>query len=160
MKTIGSHPGAGVFRFTLVVVLVLVLMIAFFYYTAAVQRRVEEVARDQMLANMKQALSMMLYDYAIKGQLKDLQQFDQENPFVPLAIYRELPSNYHGTINGETGLKEYGWYFDLVNRVAIYRFSDGELPVQEYRMVFEFEDLDGNGVYGVGDTGYLTIKRA
>ena len=160
MKTVGSHPGTGVFRFALVVVLLLILMLVFFYYTAAVQQRVEEIARDQVVVNMKQALSMMLYDYAIKGKLKDLQHFDQENPFVPLAIYRELPSSYHGTINSGTSLKEYGWYFDQVNRVAIYKFSDGALPIQKFKMVFGFEDLDGDGAYGTNEVGYLKIEKA
>ena len=160
MKTVGSHPGAGIFRFTVVVILVLILMFSFLYYTAAINQRTEEVARDQMIASMKQALSMMLYDYAIKGQLKDLQIFDRENPFVPLAIYRELPANYHGTISNQRDILEYGWYFDLVNKLAVYRFSDDELPVQKYKMVFDFEDLDGNGIYGTGDVGYLDIEEA
>ena len=160
MKSIGSHPGAGVFRFTVVVVLVLILMLAFFYYTATIKQRVEEIARDQVIVNMKQALSMMLYDYAIKGQLKDLQLFDQENPFVPLAIYSELPKNYHGTIHSKSEIKQSGWYFDLNKRVAVYRFSDNGLALQNYKMIFEFEDIDGDGVYGPNEVGYLKIEKA
>ena len=159
MKTVGSHPGAGVFRFTLVVGLVLVLMVAFFYYTTAVQRRVEEVARDQMVVSIKQALSTMLYDYAIKGQLKDLQLFDHENPFVPLAIYRELPKNYHGTIRARSEIKQSGWYFDLTKRVAVYQFSDEERLLESFKLTFQYQDSDRNGIFSEGDVGYLDIER-
>lgn len=160
MKTLASHPGASVFRSTIVIILILICIVFFFTFTDKLGQQAEEVAKDQVIAEMKQALAMMLYDYAIKGQLADLSQFDRENPFVPLAIYRELPKNYRGTISGSSEIGEFGWYFDINLRETIYVFSSGNNPSQRFVMKFKFEDQDGNGIYNSGDIGYLELGKA
>ena len=157
MKSIESHPGAGVFRSTIVIILILVCIISFFVFTEKLSQQAEEVAKDQVLVEMKQALAMMLYDYAIKGQLMALEKFDRENPFVPLAIYRELPKNYKGAINSERQLKDVGWYFDLNTKVAIYKFSDNQIPLSKYVLKFEYDDLNSDGVFSNNDAGYLQV---
>ncbi len=160
MKTIGTPPGAVVFRSTVAIVIILICISSFLVFTSKLSQQAEVVAKDWVIVEVKQALAMMLYDYAIKGQLNDLQNFDRENPFVPLAIYRELPKNYRGTINSENQIKEYGWYFDLINREMIYKYSDDDLPVEKYLMIFIFEDLGKAGKGRARDFGHLIISRA
>ncbi len=159
MKTLSSHPGAGVFRSTMVIILILVCITSFFIFTDKLSLQAEEVAKDQVLVEIKQALAMMLYDYAIKGQLLALEKFDRENPFVPLAIYRELPKNYKGAVKSESELVGLGWYFDLNAKMAIYKFSDNQTPLSKYVMKFEYDDLDNDGVFGNNDAGYLQIVK-
>lgn len=160
MKTLASHPGAGVFRSTLVIIIILLCIISFFTFTARLGQRVEEIAKEQVIIEVKQALAMMLYDFAIKGRLSELSKFNEDNPFVPLAIYRDLPKNYFGTIGSETEIKHSGWYFDIAHRTAVYRYSGHRIEDNRYKMTLEFEDLNEDGVYDTGDVGYLAINKS
>lgn len=159
-RSIGSHPGAGVFRSTLVIIIILLSILYFFHSTRDLGRRVETVAADRVVTEMRQALAMMLYDYAIQGRLNELERFDRENPFVPLSIYRDLPTNYHGVVSDAGGIAESGWYFDRAERVAVYRHRDPDRPDRKLSLVFVFEDLDGDRRYGSGEVGYLSIEKA
>lgn len=152
MRSIASHPGAAVFRSTLVIILILICMTSFLTYTASLSSRAEQVARQRVITEIRQALAMMLYDYAIKGQLEDLKSFDRKNPFVPLAIYRQLPKNYHGAVSNVAEIKSPGWYFELNTGLVIYKSADDALPVQKFEMVYEVDDLEIN-------PGYLAIKK-
>ena len=160
MKTLSSHPGAAIFRSTIVIILILICIVTFLIFTEKLSQRSEVIAKDQVVVAIKQALAMMLYDYAIKGQLQELDKFDKENPFVPLAIYRGLPENYRGTISDSSEIGDFGWYFDINLREAIYVFSNDRSPSQRYIMNFKFEDQNGDGIYGSGDIGYLDIEKA
>lgn len=160
VKSIGSHPGAGVFRSTVVIIVILVCVVSFFSYTSALTDRAEEVAKDMVVVELKQAMAMMLYDFAIKGQLQELSKFHRENPFVPLAAYRWLPDNYHGTILNRSDINYAGWYFVTSERVVVYHYADRERPLHQLIMEFKFEDLDGNDLFDQGETGYLQISEA
>ncbi len=160
MKSISSHPGTQTFRSTLVIIFILICIVSFFTYTSSLTRRVEEVAIKQVITEIKAALAMMLYDYTIKGQARDLQKFNHENPFVPLAIYRSMPENFQGTISNDSDMDRKGWYFNLSSRRAIYNFADSSRPNQAYRMVFEFEDANLNNKYDYSEVGYLVIEKS
>ena len=159
MKTISSHPGAGLFRSTIVLVLILILILTFFLATQKLTRQAEEIAKDQVLVEIKQALSMMLYDYAIKGRLAELSKFEDGNPFSPLQTYRQLPQNYHGTVRSEKEIKVNGWYFDSTNRTVIYKYSDNETPNLNFGLEFRFDDLNGDGRHNPEEVGYLLIEK-
>ena len=159
-RNISSIPGSTKFRSIISIVLIVCCMAIYLVFIEDLELKADRVARDQVLTSIRGALAMMLYDYTIKGKLAELDKFDRENPFVPLAIYRSLPSNYRGTIkSGREGL-EPGWYFDLTERVAFFVSLD-EL-VDEYRMVFDYKDADGNGrfdprVDGIGGLNLVCV---
>lgn len=159
-RSIGSHPGAGIFRSTLIIIIIIICILLFFAATDHLSEKAERVAAERVVTDMRQALSMMLYDYAIKGQLADLQKFDRENPFVPLAIYRSLPRIYHGVVSDLNIISVPGWYFDRSEKFAIYHFNNKDQADLKFSMVFIFEDLDGDQVYSKGDIGYLKIEKA
>jgi len=159
-RTIGSHPGGGIFRSMLVIIIILICIGVFFRSTSQINADVERIAAENVVTEMRQALAMMLYDYAVKGRLADLQTFDRKNPFVPLAIYRALPQSYQGAVASSNSISGQGWFFDLAEQVAIYRFKNGEQADQRFIMVFVFEDRDGDHKYSPGEVAYLTIERA
>lgn len=159
MKTISSHPGAGLFRSTIVLILILFLIVTFFLVTDKLSRQAEEIAKDQVLIEIKQALSMMLYDYAVKGRLAELANYKEGNPFFPLETYRQLPRNYRGTISSINDLEVSGWYFDLASKRAIYRYSDDEMSDLKFSLEFRFDDLNKDGLYTSGEVGYLVLEK-
>ncbi len=160
MKSTFSNSGAETFRSIVVIIFILICMVSFIVYTSSLTQRVEEVSVKQVVTEMRGALAMMLYDYAIKGQIRDLQKFDQDNPFVPLAIYRSVPENYQGTISDDRDMNRKGWYFNLSSRRAIYNFADSGKSNQEYLMLFEFEDTNSDGIYDSTEVGYLVIVKS
>jgi len=141
-KSIASHPDAAKFRSIASIILILIFIGAFLGYTQSLTRQADRVARDRALSEIRQALAMMLYDYAIKGKLADLQKFDSENPFSLMAAYRPLPAEYKGAkATLKPGL-EAGWYFDLKTRRVIWVALDGSR--QKYQLHFEYEDVNRN----------------
>jgi len=134
VKNISSQPGAGIFRNNLAIIVILVCIAAFFTTIENISSKVENVSRDRVLADLKYSLSMALYDYTIKGRQKELSKFHEENPFVLQAIYRVLPTNYHGAFKELPESASSGWYFDLNKKLTIYIDSDGDMA--EYRMIY------------------------
>ncbi len=120
----------------------------------------DQVARERVITEIRGALAMMLYDYAIKGQLHDLARFDGENPFVIVAVYRSLPANYRGTIASvREKHNQPGWYFDMDERLVIFVSLDNH--IDRYRLAFEYQDRDGNGRFDprTDGVGRLELKQ-
>ena len=160
-ESISSIPGATKFRSIGAVIIVVACMAIYLVYIENLAVEADRVARDRVINDIRGSLAMMLYDYSIKGQLKDLVKFDGENPFVILAIYRSLPSNYRGTI--ESALENHtqqGWYFDLNDRQVIFVSLDE--GIDRYRLVFEYEDRDGDGRFDMrtDGVGRLELQQA
>ena len=160
MKTLGSYPGAGAFRSVSVVIISMICAVAFLYKADEISLETEKIAKQQVIINIKNALAIQLYDYAIKRKLADLPTLHRENPFIPLAIYRSLPSNYYGAVGGSADIQNHGWYFDLSKRRIIYRYFKQRLPDEKFEMLFKFDDFNENGVYENNELGFLEIKRA
>ena len=142
-RTISSIPGSNKFRSIVSIGIIVTCIAVYLVLIEDISVQADRVARDQVITSIRGSLAMLIYDYSIKGKLQDLAQFDGENPFVPLAIYRSLPSNYHGVIKSLEMDREPGWYFDLKERLVV--FVSLEDRVQRYRMVFEYEDVNGDG---------------
>jgi len=134
-QTISSIPGAEKFRSIIVIIIILVCIIAFFTYTDKLSRQAEDVARDRVITDIKYALSIMLYDYVIKGRQIELEKFDQENPFMPLAIYKSLPSNYHGVVKSTRNDALSGWYYESERKVTVYIGRQKELVYFKLRYI-------------------------
>lgn len=127
-KSISSLPEASRFRSTVVIILVLLCVAAFLHYSRQLSARAEEIARQQVVNQIRQSLAMLVYDYAIKSQQEHLPGFDQHNPFIPLAMYSSLPTNYHGEVERVVQSHDLpGWYFERRSRKAIYLSMRGEV---------------------------------
>jgi len=126
MKAITSQPDAGKFRSIAVLIVVTILVGVFLKVTHQLTLKVEVVARDRVVADIEYSLAMLLFDLTIKGRIEDLKTFNNENPFVPLAIYRAIPVNYNGVVNKITEeAKKGGWYFEKDAKQAVYLWKDG-----------------------------------
>ena len=134
MKNISSQPGAGIHRNNMVIIIVLMCIVTFFAAIENISTKAEKVSHDRVLTDLKYSLSMALYDYTIKGKQVELRKFHHENPFLLLAIYRALPSNYHGAIMSIPGNASPGWYHDLNKNLTIYIYIGGDIA--EYRMIY------------------------
>ncbi len=97
---------------------------------------------------------MAIYDYSIKGKQVELSKFDEENPFVFLAIYRSLPSNYFGAFQGGATPESPGWYYDTSKKMVIYIGQDK--GISEYKMIY-LKRSDGLGVLEL--VSYKSPKR-
>lgn len=131
-KTISSQPGAGRFRSMLVVTIILVCAGLFLDYSSELSLEAELVAKQQVEIDIEHSLAMMLYDYSVKGSLDALKQFHHKNPFVPLAIYRSLPQNYHGVVTRLADTAKRGWYFEVATGSAIYVGAENSFYSMNY----------------------------
>ena len=159
-KSISSQPGANRFRSISVIILILICISVFLSYSQFLTKKTEEVARDLVVTEIRQALAMMLYDYALKGKLAQLQKFDRENPFTLMAAYRPLPLNYKGALVTSKPELAAGWYFDLISRRALWVAHDKRREF--YQLRFEFNDRNQNGLFDsqTEDISGLQIKKA
>lgn len=136
-KEIASQPDAGKFRSIASIILILICIAVFLRYTDQLSAKAEIIARDRVISDIKHSLAMMLYDYTIKGQKESLRKFDQENPFVPLAIYRSLPANYRGvTVDLRVGETE-GWYFVKKSKRLVFISKKGSRQYFLMRYIVE-----------------------
>ncbi len=156
---ISSIPGANKFRSIVALIIVVACMAFYLVYVEGLEIKADAVARDRVITDIRGSLAMLLYDYSIQGRLHDLNSFDGENPFVILAIYRNLPINYRGTLAEMRQNMEPGWYFDLSMRLAVFVSKDQH--IDQYRMVFVFNDRDSDGFFDLrkDGAGQLELKK-
>ena len=145
---IGSQPGANKFRSLFVVVLVLVCILTFLRYSSDWQKVAEEAGRDRTLTQLNSALALTLYKLTMQRQLYHLQELERINPFVYLAEYQGLPSNYHGTVTAPEQAEVAGWYFDLSAQQVYFIDNDGAR--ETFAVEFAYEDKDGSGGFNAG----------
>lgn len=143
-KNISSLPEAAKFRSTLVIIIILICIVSFLSLTDHLSEKAERVAQKNVISDIQYSLSMMLYDYTIKGKQQQLLKFNLENPFIPLAIYRSLPINYQGVVTVlKSEISQSGWYFEKQTRRVIYvAFNDER---SEYELRFMKSSLDSVG---------------
>ncbi len=123
-------------------ILVLICIAVFLGYSQYLTQKADMVARDRVLSEIRQAMAMLLYDYAVQGKLEQLQKLDRENPFTLMAAYRALPKNYKGAVSAPASVLEPGWYFNLATRQVIWRSRDDKQL--SYALEFEYEDMNHN----------------
>lgn len=140
-----AQPGAKLLRLDIVVVLVILFIIAFLVYLDRLEEDLRAVAVEKTINEINSALALTLYQHAVEGRLGDLPLLDGENPFVFLAIYKQLPVNYRGSVRtGSTAKVINSWYYNLDARRVIYQ---AETDVREFAIVFQYKDRNNNGVF-------------
>ncbi|MBL7004641.1 MAG: hypothetical protein ISR69_11545 [Gammaproteobacteria bacterium] len=124
-KGISTKPGAIIFRSTSVVAVAIVCIALFLHYSAEISNRSHLISKQTVLTDIKYSLSLMLYDFTIKGIQKELVKFDKENPLVALAIYKKMPNNYVGTKNqGDEIDQDHVWFFNSESHLLGYKEGD------------------------------------
>lgn len=139
-RKISTIPGAPLFRSVLSIVIILVCILYFLSYTEKLSENVEDIARQRVVIQINNALSMMLYDYTIKGKQFELSRYDGGNPFDVLALYGVVPEIYRGVLTDLPNNPQPGWYYlENLKQVALvtqtgrssYFAMNYSLPVNE-----------------------------
>ncbi len=142
-----GQPGANFFRSNITAILVLVFAVILFSYISHAEKKIYEVAIDRTVSDINAALALVMYQYIIRGETSRLPLLNGENPFVFLAMYKQLPVNYRGAVRKDTEMLINSWYYDLGLREVIYRAESGDM---RYVLKFYFDDKDFNSKFDAG----------
>ncbi len=154
MKTIGSHPGAILFRLSLMVILIAILIVVFFSYVAKVEENLEHAAILRTRGLIDSSLVAVFATYAAKARLDELNDLDGANPFEYLREYQVLPPTYMGEI--DHGLNDDlapGWYYQTHLREVAYkpRYLDESF---RFALVLAYDDVNQSGRFETGSDGF------
>jgi hypothetical protein len=147
MNTLGSHPGAILFRLIMMVFLILILIYVFLGYVEKAEKALEIQSIEQTRRIIDSALVVAFATHATNGKLDELDRLDGGNPFELLKEYLLLPASYHG----ETGLIDPGklpggWYYDSNSGDIL--FVPFYLPeIQVFRVTLSYVDSNNNGSF-------------
>lgn len=147
MNTLGSHPGAILFRFSIMVILIAIMISIFLSYVARAERGIERASVEQTRKIINSALAVTFSSHAINLRLDDLNQLDGGNPFPILQQYQMLPSSYRGAIQQDlSATLEPGWYYLALRRLVAYKPIYGD-SIRYYRVVLDYDDNDHSGKF-------------
>ena len=150
MKTIGSHPGAILFRMSIMVILIAILVVVFFSYVDKVRENTERASISRTRAIINSALSIVFATYAVQGRLDDLNDLEGANPFVFLREYKLLPATYVGEI--DHGLHDQlapGWYY--LKHIRQVGYKPSHLADSfKFELVLRYGDINQSGRFESG----------
>lgn len=142
MNTIGSHPGAILFRLSLMIILIAIMMTVFFSYLDATQRELERTSIIQTKKIIDSSLAVVFATYAVKGRLNELNDIDGSNPFIYLREYQVLPPAYQGEIDHDVSNDlSPGWYYLKHRKRLVYVSRYLEIDYY-YAIILNYEDVN------------------
>jgi hypothetical protein len=147
MNTPGSHPGAILFRFSIMIVLIAIMVMVFFSYVDEVEYEIERKSILQTKKIIDSALAVVFATYAVNHRLNQLNDLDGGNPFVFLEEYQMLPPAYVGETDHDPGEdQEAGWYYLSHRRILVYKslFSDAN---HYFKVVLNYQDINQSGSF-------------
>ena len=147
MNTLGSHPGAIVFRLSIMIILIVILVSIFLSYLDDTERAFERTSVLQTKKIIDSSLAVVFATYAVNNRLNELNDLDGGNPFVHLAEYGMLPAAYVGEIDHDPGEDDKaGWYYLIHRRILVYKslFSDAD---HYFEIVLNYEDRNQSGSF-------------
>ena len=158
MNTIGSHPGAILFRLSIMIILITIMIVVFFSYLDDTERELERASILQTKAVIESSLALVFATYAVKQKLDQLNQVDGGNPFVLLTEFEiQLPA-YRGEIEQElsTNLVP-GWYYLKHRGLVAYksRFIDMD---SYYRVKLRYRDANLSGRFEPGVDQFESLR--
>lgn len=145
MNTIGSHPGAILFRLSLMIILIGIMMVAFFSYLDETQKELERASIIQTKKIIDSALAVVFATHAVNGRLSELNKLDGGNPFEFLQEFKITPPAYQGEINSDLSIEsEPGWYYLKHRGQVAYKpyYSDNEIY---YAVILNYQDKNVSG---------------
>ena len=145
MKSIGSHPGAILFRMSIMVILIAILMVVFLFYVDKSQKNIELASIFQTRKIINSSLVVMFATYAARGRLDKLNDLDGANPFEILRGYQLLPATYVGEIEHDLNDRlTPGWYYLRHRRQVVYKPLYIEKKFR-FELLLKYDDVDGSG---------------
>jgi len=147
MNTLGSHPGAIVFRLSIMIILIVILVSIFLSYLDDTERAFERTSVLQTRKIIDSSLAVVFATYAVNNRLNELNDLDGGNPFVHLAEYGMLPAAYIGEIDHDPGEDDKaGWYYLIHRRILVYKslYSDAD---HHFKIVLSYEDKNQSGSF-------------
>ena len=122
----------------------------------SLQRKAEQVGVQQVVGNLRSALSLRIAEKVAQNQYDRLGELAHENPFDWLQEYNTLPGNYEGkqkVVNVEQ-LSPGSWAYESSSRDLIYRVqANNDLhyefngpPQLRFRVFFQFSAKNINGI--------------
>jgi hypothetical protein len=158
MNTIGSHPGAIIFRLAVMLVLILILIMVFLSYVEDAQQGMERSSIQQTKRIIDSSLAVVFATYAVNGQLNDLNELNGGNPFVFLSEYEIVPPAYQGVINTDlTKETSPGWYYLEHRRLVAYRARYIETD-SYFAIVLNYADKNNSGKFEAGSDLFKNLQ--
>lgn len=147
MNTIGSHPGAILFRLSIMIILIAILMTVFFSYLEDAEEGLERSSILQTKRIIDSSLAVVFATYAVGGRLDELNDLRGGNPFVFLEEFRILPPGYVAAIDTDLDAgREPGWYYLSQRRLVAYKslFTGAD---SYFKVVLNYDDLNQSGSF-------------
>lgn len=147
MSTLGSHPGAVLFRFSMMIILIAIMMVIFLSYVDDTERELERTSVQQTRKIIDSALRVVFATYATRNRLHELNDLDGGNPFVFLKEYQMLPPAYVGESDQDLSADERpGWYYLRHRRQVVYhpKFNEHD---RYFTIVLNYRDNDKSGSF-------------
>lgn len=145
MNTLGSHPGAILFRFSVMVLLILILIVAFFRYFDGNRKGFEQASILRTKKIVDSSLAVVFSRAAINHRLDDLALAEGGNPFEYMAQYDIAHPAYLGELDRDPAVDDLpGWYYLSHRRMVVYKAR--YLKSDSYfEVVLNFEDVNNSG---------------
>lgn len=158
MNTLGSHPGAILFRLSGMIILIAVLTVIFFSYIDNTEKELERASIEQTRKIIDSALTVVFATYAVKGRLNELNDLDGSNPFVFLREYQMLPSTYQGEIDHDLSENtQPGWYY-LKHRKRLGYVSRYLETNFFYSVILNYEDVNQSDRFESGIDKFQNLQ--
>ncbi|MBT8434592.1 MAG: hypothetical protein KJN95_08025 [Gammaproteobacteria bacterium] len=158
MNTLGSHPGASLFRLGVMIILIAIMMVIFFSYVDDTERELERTSVLQTKKVIDSALAVVFATYAVRNRLHELNDLDGGNPFVFLKEYQMLPPAYVGESDRDLSADEIpGWYYLKHRRQVVYHSKYTELD-SYFTIVLNYQDKDKSGSFEPANDKFESLK--
>ena len=157
--TIGSHPGAILFRLAVMVILIAILMLAFFSYLDDNQKALERTSVAQTLRIVDSMLALVFTTYAVRRELGALAEVDGADPFRFVRQFDMVPPPSYRGVAQQRSLDalEPGWHYLAPLGITCYksRFVTGD---RCFRLTLEYDDNDASGRFDYGVDAYRNLR--
>jgi hypothetical protein len=158
MNTLGSHPGATVFRLSIMIVLIVILVSIFFSYLEDTERALERTSILQTKKIIDSSLAVVFATYAVKGRLNELNELNGGNPFELLAEYQIVPVAYAGEVDRDLSVDEApGWYFLTHRRKVVYKSFFIDLD-SYFEIVLNYQDNNQSGSFESESDNFRSLQ--
>ena len=170
MNTLGSHPGAIIFRLSVMLVIILILIVIFFSYVDKSQRGFESASISQTKTIVDSTLAVVFANYTVQGRLGEIGELDGANPFELMAQRslpteegwglkpQLLPAAYRGTLERDPDADAVpGWYYLKHRQLAVYLPTYLERP-RYFALVLKYDDLNTSGQFEVESDLFKSLQ--
>ena len=161
MKTLGSHPGAILFRLSIMIILIAILTVIFFSYVDDTEKELERTSIAQTEKIIDSALVLVFATYTTNNRLGELNELVGGNPFEFLQEFEIVPPAYQGVIDSDlnAGMNP-GWYYLGHRGQVAYKpfYNDNE---RYYAVVLNYDDKNLSGRFEPGPDRFegLVLER-